>query len=460
VKPQVGATLGDRYVLAAELGERPGVVEYRAFDKEVEVEVSLWWIRPELVADAARGDALLGAGVELRGMHDLALRKCFGVGRGREGVWATWQLAGGAGLLPGAEPVALAQLRRWIDAVARALEALHGHGLVHGRMTPHDVVTIGGALKLGGGGLWRDVDPAAAARAWSGNDHYVAPEVRRNQPPTEASDAWSMAMIALELVAGMSGAHPDAPRAAARRHPQLAAVLVGAMNPDPAQRPTIAALAEAARNASEYPYVEMAAQPLGKGGNMRGGDASTLLGHAAHDEPVPRRAGTTDPPRRKRSTTPATLRSTKQTQAAAAAAVRLPPAPKPPSPSAQRPIVVAPPPKGSLPTPARHAIADAVDRARPPRRARMSSRRSRSRRAPAPRRSRTTSRRSRSPTARCRPSRRRRRPSRRSPTARPARRPRCRRRRSVRSRRCRAVAPSASRRARWATSRRRSRPVG
>jgi len=297
VKPAVGATLGDRYVLSQELGERPGAVEYRAYDREIEVEVALWWIRPELVADPARTDAVVGAGVELRALHDLALRKCFGVGRGArrdDGVWATWQLASGAGLVPVSEPVALAQLRRWLDAVERGLGVLHARGLVHGRMTPLDVVTIGGSLKLGGGGLWRDVDPRAAMHAWAGFAHVLAPEVRRGETPSAAADTWSVAMIALELIAGVSGASPECARAAAQRHPQLAAVLSGALDRDPGGRPSIAALAEAARRASEYPYLDLVASaaPASDFDDEEG----TRVGHVSPDAPTPRRSRVIAPP--------------------------------------------------------------------------------------------------------------------------------------------------------------------
>lgn len=249
MKPSPGTLLGDRYVLLAEIGEAPGHVEYRARDNEVEVEVALWWIRPELFPDPS---PLLGAGVELRAIHDPAVRRCFGAGVGRGGLWVTWQPA--ARWRPSASPAPTTELRHWIDAVGRALAALHAAGVVHGRLTPDDLVVAGGAFKLGGGGVWRDVDPAAATRAWARWEHYLAPEVRRHQLATEASDVWSVAMIALEMVAGVPGGSPDAARVATLRHPQLGAVLGPALAADPARRPPLAYLVDAIRHAAEYPY--------------------------------------------------------------------------------------------------------------------------------------------------------------------------------------------------------------
>ena len=237
--PEVGQVLGERYVLAGLLGEAPGYVEYRALDKELDVEVALWWLRPELFPDPARRDAVIGAGVELRHVNDLELRQCFGVGAGRGGLWAIWRLATAPGPRPGRDPVSTTELRRWIEAAGRGLAALHRHGLVHGRLTADDVVFVGDTLKLGGGGLWRDADPAAAARLWA--DTTIAPEVRAGRSPTEAADVWSLAAIALQMVA-------------TGNHPQLAAVLTGAMHQDPGRRPDLASLVEAARHAAEYPY--------------------------------------------------------------------------------------------------------------------------------------------------------------------------------------------------------------
>ena len=215
MKPRAGTVLGERYVLLAELGEAPGRVEYRALDRDVEVEVSLWWLAPGLFPDP---DAVVGAAVELRGVRDLALRQCLGAGRRGDDVWVTWQLAP---LGPARPPD---DLRGWAAATARGLAALHGAGLVHGRLTPHDLVSLGGAWKLGGGGLWAHADARAADRAFAPWARYLAPELRRGAPPTEASDVYALAAI----VAERAGAGD----------PTIAA----ALSPDPARRPPLAAV--------------------------------------------------------------------------------------------------------------------------------------------------------------------------------------------------------------------------
>ncbi|MCB9575378.1 MAG: hypothetical protein H6709_25155, partial [Kofleriaceae bacterium] len=262
--PAVGSVLGDRYVVLAPVAEAPGHVEVRALDREVEVEVALWWLRPELFPDRDRVDAVLGLGVELRAIQHPAVRKCFGAGVGAGGLWTTWQLATAPAPQPAGpgQPVPLAQVAAWFDAVGAALAALHGHGLVHGGLWPGAVVRVGDSLKLGGAGLWRDAEPHAITRAWRDRARYVPPEVRRGAAATEACDVWAAAAIGLELIAGFAtGGDPT--RAVAQRHPQLAALLVGAMSPDPARRPDPTTLAEMVRTAARTPYRDVAPSPAG-----------------------------------------------------------------------------------------------------------------------------------------------------------------------------------------------------
>jgi len=402
--PQVGSILGERYVLLGRVVEAPGYVEYRARDREVEVEIALWWLEPALFADPTRRAAVVGAGVELRALRDPALRGCLGVGHGTGGLWTTWQLATGPGPFAGvparnAPPPPLDDVRRWIDAACAGVAALHREGFVHGRLTGFDVVSIGGVLKLGGGGLWRDVDPRAAQTVWAAQAHALAPELRAGTPATEAADVWSIAAIALEQLAGVPGGVPECARTAARRHPSLAAVLVGAMSPDPDRRPEPRALAEAASNATSQPYLEA---PRGKA-PTHGGAGATIQGHASPSADTPRRtaaraaitpdapATRTAPgaPPRPGAFSPAPASFALPTpavaplaprQTAPAVAVQVPREPPPagvrrgtlPPPVPQRGAGTTAPHLAvaaearpiALPTPARTAIAGAIDRAR------------------------------------------------------------------------------------------------
>jgi serine/threonine protein kinase len=79
--------------------------------------------------------------------------------------------------------------------VAEALETVHAAGYVHGRLTPGDIVQVSGLVKIGGAGLYRDLDVDAARRAWANASRYLAPEVIGPGQATPVSDVYSLAVI-------------------------------------------------------------------------------------------------------------------------------------------------------------------------------------------------------------------------------------------------------------------------
>ncbi|MCE9572092.1 MAG: hypothetical protein K8W52_02935, partial [Deltaproteobacteria bacterium] len=255
-EPLAGTLLGDRFELRSIAAQAPGYVEYRALDSEASVEVGLWWIRPTLIPDGARQDQLIGAAIEQRRMQVPGARKVHGAGRAREGVWVSWQLAQSGGPAPRhGTPAPLPTVTRWIDAACAALAGLHKQGLVHGRLVPDDVVTVGGELRLAGAGLWHGVERAAAAQAWRRWQGYVAPEIAAGQGATPATDAWSVAAIAAALVGGADDA-TEAMRIVARRHPPLHELFERLLAGDAAGRPTdLAAFAAEARTRATMPYL-------------------------------------------------------------------------------------------------------------------------------------------------------------------------------------------------------------
>jgi hypothetical protein len=259
--PAAGRTLGRRWELRSALGEGPGRVEYRAFDRDGGGEVDLWWLRPELFPDEARRRRLASAAPAIRRAVFPSLRVLVAVGQDEGHLVCAWQAASGPGLEPQPGAVPLEVLATWFDAVASGLAALHGQGLVHGRLSPRDVVAMSGRYLVGGAGLWTDVEPAAAARAWRDRELYLAPEVRDGDPPTAAADAFSLGAMAAVLIAGGATSHAEAMRVAAKRHPALHEVLVSLTSSAPElRRADLAAAAADVRAAAATPYA-----PAGRG---------------------------------------------------------------------------------------------------------------------------------------------------------------------------------------------------
>ncbi|MDQ2726562.1 MAG: hypothetical protein M3Y91_01545 [Actinomycetota bacterium] len=149
-----------------------------------------------------------------------------------------------------------------VAAAARGVHALHQAGLTHHGVSPTTVrPTSGGAV----------IDPPAF-RAGSGDEgrildivdagvlDSVDPAVARGDPPSRASDLWSLGATLHQAITGRL-LHPDLPgdepivalqrtafepiRMADDLEPALAAVVASCLAPDPSDRPpTAAALAD------------------------------------------------------------------------------------------------------------------------------------------------------------------------------------------------------------------------
>ena len=226
---EVGQIIAGRYEVRARTLAAPAYVDWRAYDREIEVDVSLWWIAPELLAADGTREALEAGVNAARRLGHPAVRKVFGGGRDGEGFWVASQL--------GTVVDAGSDLVRVANALAEGLEALHAAGLVHGRLCPTDVVDVAGALKVSGGGLWRSVDADLAARVWGDASRFLAPEVLDGAAATPRSDVYSMAAVLLERAAGITGQNlVDTMDVLAADRPRLADILQRGLADTPDRR--------------------------------------------------------------------------------------------------------------------------------------------------------------------------------------------------------------------------------
>jgi eukaryotic-like serine/threonine-protein kinase len=127
---------------------------------------------------------------------------------------------------PGQQPLAAAL--RVLTQVAAGLQHTHDHGLIHGDVSPRNVLIRehDGTAKLADFGLARALEDAAEGRPGDvdGTPGYMAPEVLDGAPPTRASDLYSFAAVARMLIT-------DPP-------PGVAEALRQALSGDPATRQT------------------------------------------------------------------------------------------------------------------------------------------------------------------------------------------------------------------------------
>jgi eukaryotic-like serine/threonine-protein kinase len=167
-------------------------------------------------------------------------------------------LAGGtvADRLRRGEPVPTPTALRWLREAASALDAAHHADIVHRDVKPGNLLLDErGRLAVGDFGIASiagDTQVTAAGQVL-GTAAYLSPEQARGHAATPASDRYSLAVVAYELLCGKRPFAGETPVAQARAHIEVeppepegpcrsaAAVLKHGLAKDPAQRPPTAA---------------------------------------------------------------------------------------------------------------------------------------------------------------------------------------------------------------------------
>ncbi|HEU0034399.1 MAG TPA: tetratricopeptide repeat protein [Kofleriaceae bacterium] len=234
-----GTALG-RYVIEDELGEGAMGRVYRARDPELARSIAVKVLaRPsESLSSRLRTEAQTMARLNHRNVVQV-----FDVGDEDTRVFVAMEEIRGATLrqwLATPHPVA-ETLDRFAQA-ADGLAAAHGAGIVHRDFKPENVlVGDDGVVRVGDFGLAIGSAPDAAQGTPAGTPAYLAPEIRRGEPATAASDQYAFWVALHEAIAGT---RPEPGVASKLRPRRLAKAIERGLEPDPARRfPTMTAVA-------------------------------------------------------------------------------------------------------------------------------------------------------------------------------------------------------------------------
>lgn len=206
----IGALVAGRYEVRGRTLAGPAYVDYRVFDRDIEVELALWWMDPTLYGDENPRAAFEAGARSVKKLSHPHVRRLYDAGRSGTGLYAALQLGAldpTLSRLGGGRPGGELDILRYSTAFCEGLEAGHAAGYVHGRLVPADVVDVAGQIKISGIGLYRGLDPVLVAERWGDLRRYLAPEVLETGAATPRSDVYSMGAILAELASGM--AHRD-----------------------------------------------------------------------------------------------------------------------------------------------------------------------------------------------------------------------------------------------------------
>ncbi|HET9258799.1 MAG TPA: serine/threonine-protein kinase [Acidimicrobiia bacterium] len=207
-------------------------------------------------------------------------------GRDEVGPFLVMELVDGPTLQEKAPDVSAGEAFQIGAQLADGLAAIHAAGVVHRDVKPSNVIMSERGPMLTDFGIAhfdgsdeQITDPGTVLATPS----YAAPEVLSGNPPTPASDVYSLALVVEQLAAGAKGVDPG-----------VESVLERSLSDSPEDRPDAATLAAALRDG--VPTVAMAQIPPSAGPET---PEPTLI--LAIDQPTPDRRGTKSTPHETRS---------------------------------------------------------------------------------------------------------------------------------------------------------------
>jgi serine/threonine protein kinase len=203
--PSIGELFAGRYRIEERIGSGGMGEVYRATDVRAGIPVAVKVLRRPAPEDPSREQFELRLGL-LCQLEHRALVRTFDVGESNRVSYTVSELIDGEtlrdrlerrGALPADEAV------RLLVPVLDALQYLHGRGIVHRDVKPHNVMLSPAGVKLLDYGLARRLGiPDTAPVAREGTVEYMSPEQARGGRVDHRADLYACAAVLCEMLTG------------------------------------------------------------------------------------------------------------------------------------------------------------------------------------------------------------------------------------------------------------------
>ena len=203
-----GTEIGSRYRVVQLLGRGGMGAVYRVWDEELNRDVALKLIRPEIAADA---DVIERFKREIqlssRVTHKNVLR-VYDLGEADGTRFLTMQFVEGrdlSSLIKELGPLPVPRLISLFRQICKGLQAAHEQGVVHRDLKPQNIMVEGtDNLLITDFGLAKNLGASAMTEmgALMGTPAYMSPEQVRGQAVDKRSDIYSLGVILYEMASG------------------------------------------------------------------------------------------------------------------------------------------------------------------------------------------------------------------------------------------------------------------
>jgi tetratricopeptide (TPR) repeat protein/predicted Ser/Thr protein kinase len=214
-----GTVLGDRYEILALLGQGGMGAVYKARDTELDRQVALKIIRPELTTNPEILKRFKQELILARQVTHRNVIRIFDLGQADGFKFITMEYLEGQdlrGVLREKGKLTPEEAARVILQICHALEAAHGEGVIHRDLKPQNIMMdANGRAYVMDFGIARSAHLPGMTQtgALVGTPEYMSPEQAKGEKLGEQSDIFSLGVILYELVIGQSPYYSETPLA-------------------------------------------------------------------------------------------------------------------------------------------------------------------------------------------------------------------------------------------------------